>query len=205
MDARRHHAETARERRPAPRSAASSANWRPFAWMQNDGTIGVDLADRRRLPLCRCSECPPRAPRRASGSVTDNRRTIRNFSAKIDEHVDVERRDVDEPQDDVRRATTPISRTTSSNTNGTQLAAGRADALRGGHDAAPSNSSRRRRRRSASTCRSRRRSAIACSSRPPCAPTRTARSARTSSASSTRRPASRGSCPTSRSSRNVDG
>src|SRR5207248_11710543 len=34
------------------------ASWRPLAWMQNDGTVGIDLASRDSYGLCRYSECP---------------------------------------------------------------------------------------------------------------------------------------------------
>ena len=40
-------------------SRSGNANWRPLAWMQNDGTVGIDLADRddlRPLPLERMPE-----------------------------------------------------------------------------------------------------------------------------------------------------
>ncbi len=34
-----------------------SASWRPFSWMQNDATIGMDLLGRRDFTLCRFQEC----------------------------------------------------------------------------------------------------------------------------------------------------
>ncbi|HXT18650.1 MAG TPA: TonB-dependent receptor plug domain-containing protein, partial [Gemmatimonadaceae bacterium] len=36
----------------------TQASWRPFAWLQNDGTVGLDLASRYSYGLCRFGECP---------------------------------------------------------------------------------------------------------------------------------------------------
>jgi hypothetical protein len=33
------------------------ANWRPFAWMQNEANVGVDLSDRDDWQLCKLNEC----------------------------------------------------------------------------------------------------------------------------------------------------
>ncbi|HEY4303889.1 MAG TPA: SusC/RagA family TonB-linked outer membrane protein [Gemmatimonadaceae bacterium] len=55
-----------------------NTNWRPFSWMVNDGTIGLDLADRDNTDICRLNECAPTAQTRL-GQVSDlkvNRRTI---------------------------------------------------------------------------------------------------------------------------------
>lgn len=58
------------------------AQWRPFAWMQNSGTAGVDLADRTSLSLCRYNECPASGTTRLGSSTTGNFNN-RNFSAKV--------------------------------------------------------------------------------------------------------------------------
>jgi TonB-linked SusC/RagA family outer membrane protein len=58
------------------------ASWRPFAWMQNEGTVGMDLADRQDPSLCRFNECPDQGTLR-QGSVSDQNSNNRNFSAKL--------------------------------------------------------------------------------------------------------------------------
>jgi outer membrane receptor protein involved in Fe transport len=58
------------------------ANWRPFAWMQNEGTVGIDLANRQDPSICRFNECPDQGTLR-QGSVFDQSSNNRNFSAKI--------------------------------------------------------------------------------------------------------------------------
>ena len=63
-------------------TGSGDANWRPFSWMQNEGTAGVDLADNAQLRLCRFNECPNSGTTRL-GQVTDNQANYRNFSAKV--------------------------------------------------------------------------------------------------------------------------
>jgi TonB-linked SusC/RagA family outer membrane protein len=58
------------------------ASWRPFAWMQNDGTLGVDFAARDSYGLCRFGECPDFSNWRL-GAVGDGHLENRNFSAKL--------------------------------------------------------------------------------------------------------------------------
>ncbi|HTE47809.1 MAG TPA: TonB-dependent receptor, partial [Gemmatimonadaceae bacterium] len=60
---------------------SAQANWRPLAWMQNDATIGIDLADRENLTLNRLNEGPASGTTR-DGLVTDGHNNDRNFSAK---------------------------------------------------------------------------------------------------------------------------
>lgn len=60
-----------------------NTSWRPFAWMQNDGTVGIDQANINFFSLCRLNECPPQSPDARSGFVQDNNRNDRSFSAKI--------------------------------------------------------------------------------------------------------------------------
>jgi len=59
-----------------------TANWRPLAWMQNEGTVGIDLANRQDPFTCRFNECPDQGTLR-QGSVGDQSSNNRNFSAKI--------------------------------------------------------------------------------------------------------------------------
>jgi TonB-linked SusC/RagA family outer membrane protein len=61
---------------------SASAQWRPLSWLQNDGTIGMDYAQRDRFSLVRFGEGPPSGTTRL-GSVTDTRTSDRNLSAKI--------------------------------------------------------------------------------------------------------------------------
>jgi TonB-linked SusC/RagA family outer membrane protein len=56
--------------------------WRPLAWMQNQATVGVDLADNANLDLCRFGECVNTGTLR-QGQVQDIRTNFRNFSAKL--------------------------------------------------------------------------------------------------------------------------
>ena len=58
------------------------AAWRPFAWWQNDGTVGMDLGSRYSYALCRFGECPDFSQWRL-GQVTDRHRLDRNFSVKL--------------------------------------------------------------------------------------------------------------------------
>jgi len=60
----------------------AQANWRPVAWMQNDATIGLDLADRDNLTLNRLNEGPASGTTR-DGTVTNSKTNDRNFSAKL--------------------------------------------------------------------------------------------------------------------------
>jgi len=61
---------------------SATANWRPFSWMQNEGTVGIDLADRQDPFICRFNECPDQGTLR-QGSVGDQSSDNRNFSAKL--------------------------------------------------------------------------------------------------------------------------
>ena len=60
-----------------------NATWRPLAWMQNEGTVGLDLATINFFHICRLNECPPQSGTARIGNVTDNRSTNRNLSAKL--------------------------------------------------------------------------------------------------------------------------
>ncbi len=58
------------------------ANWRPFAWMQNSGNVGVDVASRDDWELCKLNQCPNSGTTR-QGFVSDQHSINRNFSAKF--------------------------------------------------------------------------------------------------------------------------
>jgi TonB-linked SusC/RagA family outer membrane protein len=61
---------------------SADATWRPLAWMQNDGTIGLDLADNNFNGICRFAECPNSGTTR-QGVITATQTNLRNFSAKL--------------------------------------------------------------------------------------------------------------------------
>ncbi len=61
---------------------SADAQWRPFAWMTNQGTIGTDLADNVYTSTCRYAECPNSGTRRL-GVVSQTQTDYRNFSAKL--------------------------------------------------------------------------------------------------------------------------
>jgi TonB-linked SusC/RagA family outer membrane protein len=61
---------------------SADAQWRPFSWMSNQGTMGVDLASNDHLQLCRFGECPNLGTQRL-GTVSNNHADLRNFSARL--------------------------------------------------------------------------------------------------------------------------
>ncbi len=61
---------------------SADATWRPFAWMQNQGTAGLDLANNDFFTLCRFGECPNSGATR-QGTVTTTQNNFRNLSAKL--------------------------------------------------------------------------------------------------------------------------
>jgi TonB-linked SusC/RagA family outer membrane protein len=61
---------------------SGNASWRPFSWMNNQGTMGIDLANVDYLHLCRFGECEPSGTRRL-GFATQNQDNYRNFSGKL--------------------------------------------------------------------------------------------------------------------------
>jgi TonB-linked SusC/RagA family outer membrane protein len=60
---------------------SSTASWRPLAWLQNDATLGFDIASRDIVEMCRFAECQNSGVTR-QGFVFDSRQTDRNLSAK---------------------------------------------------------------------------------------------------------------------------
>ncbi len=61
---------------------SSNATWRPFSWMTNTGTAGLDLANLNQLRLNRFGEGANSGTRR-EGSVRNSQDDYRNFSAKL--------------------------------------------------------------------------------------------------------------------------
>ena len=59
------------------------ADWRPFSWMQNSGTAGLDYRDRVGYSLCRFGECPYFGDPKQVGSVSSSTNNLRNFSSKV--------------------------------------------------------------------------------------------------------------------------
>ena len=61
---------------------SADAQWRPFTWMSNQGTMGLDLAQNDHVELCRFAECPDLGDQRLGGT-SDRRGYRRNFSARL--------------------------------------------------------------------------------------------------------------------------
>jgi TonB-linked SusC/RagA family outer membrane protein len=59
------------------------ANWRPLTWMQNEGSVGVDLAAADAYHVCKLNECPNSGATSRIGNVTDQKRNFRTLSAKF--------------------------------------------------------------------------------------------------------------------------
>ena len=57
-------------------------NWRPLTWLQNDGTLGLDLIDRDNSDLCQLNTCVPQGTQR-QGFAADTKRNDRNVSFKF--------------------------------------------------------------------------------------------------------------------------
>jgi TonB-linked SusC/RagA family outer membrane protein len=63
-------------------TGSSTASWRPFTWMSNEGTVGLDLANNDFTSTCRFGECPNSGTRR-QGRVQFNHTNLRNLSARV--------------------------------------------------------------------------------------------------------------------------
>ena len=63
-------------------TGSADGQWRPFTWMQNSGTVGLDFAAQSYFNLCRFQECSDFSTTR-QGFVVDNHLQTRNFTAKI--------------------------------------------------------------------------------------------------------------------------
>ncbi|HEY9229457.1 MAG TPA: TonB-dependent receptor plug domain-containing protein, partial [Gemmatimonadaceae bacterium] len=71
---------------------SATANWRPFAWLTNDATVGVDLAERNLFRLCRFGECAAQGTD-TLGFVGDLTGVDRTFSAKVASNASWQPRD----------------------------------------------------------------------------------------------------------------
>ncbi len=61
---------------------SGNMNWRPFSWMSNQGSIGLDLSNTDQLRMCRFGECPNSGTQR-QGAVTSIQTNLRNFSMRL--------------------------------------------------------------------------------------------------------------------------
>ena len=85
------------EGNPSPHGSAD-AQWRPFNWMQNSGTVGVDFAASSYFNLCRFQECSDFGTSRL-GFVTNNHLQNRNFTTKLVSNSSWTAEGVVEPED----------------------------------------------------------------------------------------------------------
>jgi TonB-linked SusC/RagA family outer membrane protein len=60
---------------------SSTASWRPLSWLQNDATLGFDIANRNIIQMCRFAECQNSGTTR-QGFVFNSMQNDRNLSAK---------------------------------------------------------------------------------------------------------------------------
>ena len=76
-----------------------NGNWRPFSWMVNDGTVGVDFAAIDFFQLCRLTECPPQSS--TAQARPRDRQPVEESQpvGEGHEHVELERAALGEPQD----------------------------------------------------------------------------------------------------------
>jgi len=179
-------------------TGSADAQWRPLTWMQNSATMGVDLAARSFFNLCRFQECTDFGTTRL-GTVADNHFQDRIFTAKLVSNSSWSPRGWLNLKTSLG-ADYVNEESESSSASGVTLPPG---AQTVGATATQTASDRQPTAvktlgvyvQEQASLRDR------CSSPWRCAPTRTARSARTSNACFIRRRACRGSCPMSRSSR----
>jgi TonB-linked SusC/RagA family outer membrane protein len=59
-----------------------NANYRPFSWLQNDATLGLDLVVRDNSDICRLNNCVPQGTQR-QGFVSTDKNNNRNVSFKL--------------------------------------------------------------------------------------------------------------------------
>src|SRR6185295_9319898 len=62
---------------------SGTADWRPFSWMQNRGTVGVDYTSRYDYALIRRGEGTPVSATNRLGSAFDDRTAIRNLTVDL--------------------------------------------------------------------------------------------------------------------------
>ena len=63
-------------------TGSANAQWRPFPWMNNDGTVGIDFSSLNFFNLCLVNTCTTSSATQRQGFVTDNTTLTRLFSAK---------------------------------------------------------------------------------------------------------------------------
>jgi TonB-linked SusC/RagA family outer membrane protein len=61
---------------------SADAHWHPLPWMQNDGTVGIDLSSLNFFNLCLVSQCTTSSATQRLGFVADNTILRRVFTAK---------------------------------------------------------------------------------------------------------------------------
>jgi outer membrane receptor protein involved in Fe transport len=117
-----------------------NGNYRPLSWLQADGTLGVDLANRRDFTLCRFNECPPSGTTRL-GTVSSASNNTRNISGKLAATATWQVRDWANLRTTVGADYTNIE-SDGTSSNGTQLPPGAqtvgATAVQGGGSTLPS-------------------------------------------------------------------
>src|SRR5207248_4985321 len=64
-------------------TSSANAQWRPFSWMQNEATAGIDLAVTNFFQLCKLNECPPANATARTGRVIDLKLNRQNISGKL--------------------------------------------------------------------------------------------------------------------------
>ena len=62
---------------------SSQLSWRPLSWLQNEASMGIDLAASTYTQICKLNECPPANATARQGRITDNKRNLRNISGKV--------------------------------------------------------------------------------------------------------------------------
>ncbi len=63
-------------------TTSANATWRPFSWMKNDATVGMDASNIDYFTVCRVGECPPFQDL-PSGDVENDKSNVRNYSARL--------------------------------------------------------------------------------------------------------------------------
>lgn len=71
---------------------SATANWRPFSWMQNNATVGMDLLNQRDFTLCRYQECVNQGTIRL-GRVSSTSQNYRNTTAQVTSNMPWQARD----------------------------------------------------------------------------------------------------------------
>jgi TonB-linked SusC/RagA family outer membrane protein len=72
--------------------ASVTANWRPFSWMQNEATVGMDLLDQRDVTICRYQECMNQGTIRL-GRASSSHENDRNTTAQVTSNMSWQAKD----------------------------------------------------------------------------------------------------------------